>query len=361
MADLKVFISSTCYDLEEERKKLKIFIESLGYDAVCSECYDVLYDPEEHTHTSCVEKVKECDMLVLLIGGRFGGRAVPESVKLLDNRFLPKGRDGEYSITQLEYFYALQNKIPVFPFVKENVYEDHGKYIKKKKKSSIFSRFFFWKKNEYKSIAKQCDADKIFEFIDFVRKRRKNNAIIPFATISDIEIALKKQWSSLFKKMLKRYMKAELLNNLETSIQAKDEQKLFAILNQLDMQALTSLSKQDPHYMDSEIINVWEPTIEFYYKNPNYLFNDDKLNVMIRNIFDSFYASGPCDLRYDGSNADSPLLWRGDGADLHNIYSGRKELGKSIETFVKYVNERYPSVNILDTNKTARKNNQQFL
>ena len=72
MANLRVFISSTAYDLGVLRSSLRAFVEGLGYDAVLSEYSDVLYDPREHAHASCLAEVRTCDMVVLVIGSRFG-------------------------------------------------------------------------------------------------------------------------------------------------------------------------------------------------------------------------------------------------------------------------------------------------
>ena len=52
MAEVKVFISSTCYDLSIIRSELRNFIKSMGHIPVMSDYADVLYDPRTHTHTS---------------------------------------------------------------------------------------------------------------------------------------------------------------------------------------------------------------------------------------------------------------------------------------------------------------------
>lgn len=45
-----------------------------------SDFNDILYGPRIHTHTSCVDEVSNCDILILIIGSRFGGQTVPEAV-----------------------------------------------------------------------------------------------------------------------------------------------------------------------------------------------------------------------------------------------------------------------------------------
>lgn len=78
MSNLKIFLSSTCYDLSHAREVLKGHIESLGHTSILSDFGDILYDPRVHTHTSCVQSIDETDIFVVLIGGRFGRESVPE-------------------------------------------------------------------------------------------------------------------------------------------------------------------------------------------------------------------------------------------------------------------------------------------
>ena len=115
MSVLKVFISSTCYDLDNVRDGLRDFIYNIGYEPVMSDYGDVLYDPRIHTHTSCIEEVKNCDMLVLLIGGRFGGKAISEAVSVVDFEKVKEKikagiviDDERLSITHLEVLKAME-------------------------------------------------------------------------------------------------------------------------------------------------------------------------------------------------------------------------------------------------------------
>ena len=48
MAIPRVFMSSTCYDLQEIRFQLRHFIEEIGYDPVMSEFGDIFYDLGQH-------------------------------------------------------------------------------------------------------------------------------------------------------------------------------------------------------------------------------------------------------------------------------------------------------------------------
>lgn len=172
MASPKVFISSTCYDLRYIRENLKYFIRTLGYEPILSEDGDVFYNPKSHTHDSCLEEIPNCQIFVLIIGGRYGG----------------KFKDTKQSITNAEYKEAVRLKIPIFTLVEQGVYSDHHVYTKNKKNTSVD-----YLKIHYPS----SDNNMIFEFIDEVRKKTINNAIVPFRNFADIEDYLRKQWAGM--------------------------------------------------------------------------------------------------------------------------------------------------------------------
>jgi len=204
MAGLKVFVSSTCYDLSILRSQLRVFIQSLGYEPIMSDYEDVMYDPRKHTHTSCVDEVKNCDILVLIIGARFGGKAKPETLKKIDFEALKKEnrkvdvlkQEANFSVTQLEVLKAVESNIPIYTFIDKRVWHDHSLY-EKNKGSEIVDKIIF------PSIEKQETAKYIFEFINFVRLRDNNNNIYPFEKGMDIEDILRKQWSGYFRSLLR--------------------------------------------------------------------------------------------------------------------------------------------------------------
>lgn len=222
MPSPKVFVSSTCYDLGMAREQLRAFLLRLGYDPILSEYSDVLYDPRTHTHTSCIQDVPNADMVVLLIGSRFGGRAVPEALSLIDLENLVNSsfdvtvlNDPEkLSITQLEVLKAIDASVPVFAFVEEKVMHDQLVYQKNKDLSE---------KIRFPSIDKPETARYIFEFISFLHHRNKGNAVIPFSRISDIESHLLKQWGSLFQKLLREQREG-----------SSESRKMFTISEQIE-------------------------------------------------------------------------------------------------------------------------------
>jgi hypothetical protein len=238
MANPKIFISSTCYDLNVVRSQLRGFVSSFGYEPVMSDYADILYDPRSHTHTSCLKEVENCDMLILIIGSRFGGKAIPKAFEELNFEILKELSSGQavfeekesMSITQLEVLKAIENEIPIFTFIDSSVNHDHLVYEKNKDKDIINSIIF-------PSIDKPDTANYIFEFINFLRLRNENNSITPFSRMEDIDSYLRKQWSGLFQRLLAEQKNKQL-----------DEKRMDYLANQIaDIKTaiMTSISSSD--------------------------------------------------------------------------------------------------------------------
>jgi hypothetical protein len=185
------------------RAQLRTLLTGLGYEPVLSDQADVLYDPRSHTHTSCVREIENCDMVIVVIGSRFGGSSIPKALELIDlTRIADWSRaenfaedKGKISITQAEVLRAIQTGLPVFAFVDSGVMRDHLTYEKNKAKT-IISQI------DFSSIEKRETAPYIFEFINFLRLRNENNSIFEFSRFEDIETQIKKQWAGLFQRLL---------------------------------------------------------------------------------------------------------------------------------------------------------------
>lgn len=172
MAIPRVFISSTCYDLKYIRENLKYFIKTVGYDPVLSEEGTVFFNPGLDTHESCLAEVPNCQIFVLIIGGRFG----------------TKFKDTVQSITNAEYREAVHLRIPVFALVDQSVYNDFHLFQKNRENTYI---------DPAKIIYPSVDNIMIFTFIDEVRSHAVNNALVPFNDFNDIESYLRQQWAAM--------------------------------------------------------------------------------------------------------------------------------------------------------------------
>jgi hypothetical protein len=219
MATPKVFISSTCYDLGQIRDSLSEFISSYYFDCLLSERGDVFYHPDLHTHESCLNEIENCQLFILIIGGRFGGTYKYDTTK---------------SITNAEYEAAKYQKIPVFTFVKKDLFDDHKLYQKNRQNKDLVKQIIF------PSIDNQDYAINIFEFINSVRLSDVNNGIFSFEYVKDIKQFLGKQWAGMLFNFLNERNKDKsqilvnkTLDNL-TLINKKTEELIEGLVKKFD-------------------------------------------------------------------------------------------------------------------------------
>ena len=188
MAKPKIFISSTFYDLKQIRAELDMFIESLGYEPVRNEEGDIPYGKDDALEEYCYKEIKNVDILVSIIGGRFGSTS----------------KKNESSITQLELRTALKEEKQVYIFIEKNVLAEYETYLLNKDKEDI--------------IYKYIDNIKIYKFIEEIKNLSANNNIKGFETASDINKYLKEQFAGLFQRFLGEQVRLKensLITNLE--------------------------------------------------------------------------------------------------------------------------------------------------
>jgi uncharacterized protein DUF4062 len=159
-----VMISSTFYDLRQVREDLRHFLEDeLGYRPLLSEHPSFPLNPDANTIDNCRERVeRDADILVLVIGGRYG---------TIDDQT-------SKSVTNLEYLAARQKGIPVYAFIEQG----------------IVSLIPIWKSNPTADFSGRVDTAKLFEFIEQVRSTHKV-WMQEFKHASDIIDALRIQFA----------------------------------------------------------------------------------------------------------------------------------------------------------------------
>ena len=99
MARPRVFISSTFFDLRQVREDLERFILELGYEPIRHETGAIPYAKEQALEYSAYQEVEQSDVIINIIGGRFGTESRDAS-----------GR----SISQTELAKALEKGVQVF-------------------------------------------------------------------------------------------------------------------------------------------------------------------------------------------------------------------------------------------------------
>ena len=117
----KIFVSSTIYDLPNERTAAVQAIQQLGADAIMSE-FSINAQSNNSVDT-CLEKVRNSDLYILILGGKYGWQPTNDK-----------------SITEMEYTAAQERNIPILvfntPYDKEDLQQEFARRV---------GATFFWK------------------------------------------------------------------------------------------------------------------------------------------------------------------------------------------------------------------------
>jgi hypothetical protein len=190
MARPRIFISSTFFDLRQVRADLDRFIKEMGYDPIRNEQGNIPYGKEEKLEEYCYKEIGNIDILVSIIGGRFGSVS----------------SEGSYSISQMEVNTALKLDKQVFIFIEKNVYAEFRTYLSNKDNKKV--------KYHY------VDDPRIYEYIDFLEALQKNNPIQAFESSEEIIFYLREQWAGLFQRFLqeqRRFKEVNILQGIENT------------------------------------------------------------------------------------------------------------------------------------------------
>lgn len=243
----RVFVSSTYYDLKYIRNNIDNYITAFGFEPVLFESGSVFFQHNEKMDISCYCEVKLCNMMILIIGGRYGA---PVSNEKQDD-FINKYEDEYVSITRNEYRTAINENIPVYIFIDKSVYVEYRTYLENKSfiKTEGSQGFKF----------AYVDSLNVFKFIDEVHQK----AIYTFEKFEDIELQLTAQWSGMFYDYLSMLKENAKDNKLLNSI---DELKDVSerINSMVDEVAKTLLTKDGKYDKLAEEQNI--KTIKFYTK-----------------------------------------------------------------------------------------------
>lgn len=213
MNKIRVFISSTCFDLSQIRKDLKEGIEAMGHIPILSENKDFPVNPALNSTENCIEAVRnDADLFVLIIGGRYGYQL-----------------DSGKSITNIELLTALDKGIPIYTFTLKN----------------IIGVLPVWKRNHDADFSDVVNDNKVFEFVEDVREKE---AIwnFEFESAQDIIEILKSQFSFLFNQTLQSHQRIQTLDNdLLSKISSKSLKILLDKSEQYEMLAFLQMMQDE--------------------------------------------------------------------------------------------------------------------
>ena len=229
----RIFISSTFYDLKTIREELYRFIRQYNYEPIESEAGDIGYIPGRALDESCYKAMSDCDMAILIIGGRYGSPASNESD---DN--------GEYlSVTHKEFRTAVNNGIPVYAFIEQGVIAEYELYKLNKER---------FEDSKYEFKFGSVDGISVFKFIAEL-KSISGIPTISFAKAQDIESFLSIQWADMFKNYLESLRKSSANKKMTDSVE-----QMKVLMDKMDVM-LDTVGKK---ILTADNSNEYESVIE---------------------------------------------------------------------------------------------------
>ncbi|MEO8427764.1 MAG: DUF4062 domain-containing protein [Verrucomicrobiota bacterium] len=111
---MRVFISSTCYDLIDLRAELDVFFREAGVTPILSDSLtsEFKVKPDRNSINTCLANVRSCNAFVIVLSNRYGPS-------------LAKAGFDDVSATQLEYREAVHRNLPIHMYVRDRL---NGEY-----------------------------------------------------------------------------------------------------------------------------------------------------------------------------------------------------------------------------------------
>jgi hypothetical protein len=166
----------------------------MGYEAIRHELGHIAYGREEKPEEYAYREIEYCDVLVSVIGGRFGSNA----------------SESQYSITQEELRKAYDMGKQVYIFVDRTVHHE----------------FDFYKLNKENSSTVYSVDKRIHAFLEEVYALPRGNPIFPFSTGGEIITILREQWAGIFQRLLVQETsraQTTVTQELQRSLQTVDQ------------------------------------------------------------------------------------------------------------------------------------------
>ena len=124
---MKVFVSSTCYDLVDLRAELYEELRGMGIDAHFSDLkesgFSVPSEPTTNSIEACIADMLSCDLVVFVLSQRYGP--------------VLKGQFGDVSATRAEYDAAKKAKKPTHFYVRNDLWGDYTAWRRNGRKSDF--------------------------------------------------------------------------------------------------------------------------------------------------------------------------------------------------------------------------------
>jgi hypothetical protein len=180
---MKIFLCSTSFDLEDLRA---LAVDRFGRRHEFIHFEDAAFASRRglHSHDQCIEAVKQADVIVCIIDKRYGGKyAGTRATDFPDVSFEVKGAPlqvptADLSITWCELITAYKAEKYVITFARKRTWDEKATR----------------RKNQGVTDFKPAHVDnvRVFDLLDWITKRPKDNWIIPFDNAVDFLKKLEK-------------------------------------------------------------------------------------------------------------------------------------------------------------------------
>lgn len=258
MARPRVFVSSTYYDLKYVRERIERFIQTYNMDPILFESDEIYFNPNNTIDNSCYNEIGNCQMMILIIGGRYGSIASTKD----------EYEKNYVSITQKEYKTAKSKGVPVMICVDSNVYSEYKTY--QKNRNSLPKGFEF----------AHVDDIRVFEFVSSVEQQ----AIKTFSKIEDIEQYFANQISGMLYTYLVQLQNDKVMKDIGSAVDQINHvsSSMQEMLNLIAQKVLgrnneqyETLIRQQNHDLIDFFIELFEQNVTLY----NTIESTDDINL----------------------------------------------------------------------------------
>lgn len=138
----KVFISSTIFDLLEERKCIRNYLKNRGLHPIMSEHndFDLRDAQKNHSHDCCIDEMLKCKSFIFVIGKEYGGPYSGEKYlkECEELKNISKGKITTPSISLMEFYVARKNNLKCYAFIHKDIdSKDYKKNLSQEMQNEI--------------------------------------------------------------------------------------------------------------------------------------------------------------------------------------------------------------------------------
>lgn len=168
----RIFLSSTCYDLTNERNEIEKILSNLGFDVVRSDNDNFSMELNGvNSHDHCIDEMLKCKSVLFIVGKRYGGEYSGNKYIEFANEIANINRNLEKpSISLVEYFVAKKNNLNIKTFIRADICNERLSF----KNNLNFEPAF-------------VDDNRVFHIIDFITRQAENNWFNKYNDLKHLE------------------------------------------------------------------------------------------------------------------------------------------------------------------------------